>query len=100
MILDVFQWVNRLKTKDFKNQHSKCKFSQKQVPEAVRMQISSMIFSPSISNDSQTQIVISTEKFVRNDEKMVDPDFVQDHSQKVPEGKGNLNTGFQMNYNG
>ena len=34
MILDVFQWVNRLKTKDFKNQHSKCKFSQKRVPEA------------------------------------------------------------------
>ena len=40
MILDVFQWVNRLKNKDFKNQHSKCKFSQKRVPEAVRMQIS------------------------------------------------------------
>ena len=31
-------------------------------------------------------------KNVRNDEKMVDPDFVQDHSQKVPEGKGDLNT--------
>ena len=26
------------------------------------------------------------------DEKMVDLDFVQDHSQKVPEGKGDLNT--------
>ena len=38
MILDVFQWVNRLKTKDFKNQHSKCKFSQKRVPEAIRIQ--------------------------------------------------------------
>ena len=33
-----------------------------------------------------------TEKIVRNDEKMVDPDFVQDHSGKVPEGKGDLNT--------
>ena len=38
MILDVFQWVNRLKNKDFKNQHSKCKFSQKRVPEAVCIQ--------------------------------------------------------------
>ena len=36
--------------------------------------------------------VILTEKFIRNDEKMIDPDFVQDHSQKVPEGKGDLNT--------
>ena len=33
-----------------------------------------------------------SEKFVRNDEKMIDPDFVQDHSGKVPEGKGDLNT--------
>ena len=32
-----------------------------------------------------------TEKFVRNDEKMIDPDFVQDHTQKVPEGKEDLN---------
>ena len=27
-----------------------------------------------------------------SDKKMVDPDFVQDHSGKVPEGKGDLNT--------
>ena len=33
-----------------------------------------------------------SEKIVRNDEKMIDPDFVQDHSGKVPEGKENLNT--------
>ena len=38
MILDVFQWENRLKANDFKKQHSKCKFSQKQVPEAIRIQ--------------------------------------------------------------
>ena len=37
MILDAFQWVIRLKTKYFKNQHSKCKFSQKRVPEAIRI---------------------------------------------------------------
>ena len=35
MILDVFQWVNRLKNKDFKNYLCKCKFSQKRVPELV-----------------------------------------------------------------
>ena len=56
MILDVFQWVNRLKNKNIK------------------------------------QFFTLTEKFVRNDEKMVDSDFVQDHSGKVPEGKGDLNT--------
>ena len=38
--------------------------------------------------------VILTEKNVRNDEQMVDPSFVQDHSGKVPEGKGDLNTWF------
>ena len=41
-----------------------------------------------------------TEKIVRNDEKIVDPDFAQDHSQKVPEGKGDLNTWFEMYANG
>ena len=38
MILDVFQWVNRLKTKDFKNYYSQCKFSQKRVPEEICIQ--------------------------------------------------------------
>ena len=52
MILDVFQWVNRLKTKIPKISIVNASFSQKQVPEAVRTQISSMIFFPFISNDS------------------------------------------------
>ena len=39
MILDELWWRKQLKTKEFKNWHSKCAFSQKRVPEAVRILI-------------------------------------------------------------
>ena len=45
MILDVFQWVNRWKNKDFKIWQGKCTFSQKRVPEAMRIKISSFIIN-------------------------------------------------------
>ena len=54
MILNTFQWLNRLKNTNFK------------------------------------KIFTLTEKIVRNDEKMIDPDYVQDNSGEVSEGKGDL----------
>ena len=48
-------------------------------------------YGKSIENKIFKIFVILTEKFIRNDEKMIDPDFVQGHSGKVPEGKGDLN---------
>ena len=48
--------------------------------------------SKSIEKYNFKQFFILTEKFVRNDEKMIDPDFVQDRTQEVPGGKVDLNT--------
>ena len=48
--------------------------------------------SKSIEKLNFKQFFTLTEKIVRNDEKMIDPDFVQDHTQEVPEGKEDLNT--------
>ena len=75
MILDVFQWVNRLKNKDFKNQHSKCKFSQKRVPEAMRIKISLFIVI-SFKNDAKHSSYVRP--YYGNDGKSaLRPEFVR-----------------------
>ena len=57
-----------------------------------------MIFSPKLqvyeTNISKSKFIDChfDQKNCQKCRKMIDPDFVQDHSQKVPEGKEDLNT--------